>query len=120
MYQLLPQGMKNSITRSIKTAFEMYMASIAWNPEQYNMNDFMVVWKKSFEKGSTWYDKIEDDVKNHAEFHQGLAEKVNQVVDKILEEAVTAEQKSILIERYGAEFFEGISCKMEAKYYIEK
>lgn len=120
MYQLLPQGIKNSITRSIKSAFETYMEEIEWNPEKYNMDDFMSVWQSSFEKSTTWYEKIEDDVKRHAEFHAGLAEKVNQVIDKILSEEVTEEQKSLLTDKYGAEFAEDVSCKMEAKYYIKK
>lgn len=119
MYRLLPQGMKNSITRSIKSAFEAYMMNIKWDPALYNMDDFMMAWKESFEKGASWYEKIEDDIKSHASFHEGLAEKVNQVIDKILSEEVTEEQMEALTERYGADFSAEVSCQLEAKYYLD-
>ena len=93
MYQDLPQGVKNSITRSIKTAFELYMYGIKWDPALYNMDDFMITWKNSFENGASWYTRIDADAKKDPAFHSALAEKVNQVIEKILTEAVTETQK---------------------------
>lgn len=120
MYQHLPQGMKNSITRSIKSSFETYMNEIQWNPELYSMDDFIIAWQDGFENGASWYEKIADDVKSHATFHEDLARKVNQVIDKILNEEVTKEQTTALTKRYGAEFAKNISCQLEAKYYLEQ
>lgn len=119
MYQDLPQGVKNSITRSIKTAFELYMYGIKWDPALYNMDDFMITWKNSFENGASWYTWIDADAKKDPAFHSALAEKVNQVIEKILTEAVTETQKKELEERFGSAFAKEVSCHMEAKYYLE-
>ena len=41
MYKQLSSGVKISITRSITTAFENYLASIEWNEERFSMEEFM-------------------------------------------------------------------------------
>lgn len=41
MYKELSSGIKISITRSISTSFETYLASIGWDEERFSMEDFI-------------------------------------------------------------------------------
>ncbi|WP_338751942.1 hypothetical protein [Bacillus sp. FJAT-52991] len=116
----LSQGIKISITRSITTAFEQYMAQILWDENAYNFKDFMNEWQKYISTSSSWYSKVSDDIKSSPEFHEELAAKINEVVEKIFSEAPTTEQIDTLDQlqkELGTDY--DYSYKAEAKFYID-
>lgn len=120
MFKDLSPGVKISITRSITTSFENYMSEIGWNEKKFNINKFVDEWRKYITTNSSWYDKISDDVKNNAIFHEELAGKINETIDKILSEEPTKEQMDEiekLQDELGEEY--DYSCKTEAKYVID-
>ncbi|UII55704.1 hypothetical protein LS684_19085 [Cytobacillus spongiae] len=120
MYKDLSQGIKISITRSITTAFEQYMMNIRWNENKYNLEDFISEWKGYITKHSSWYDKIDANMKADPAFHEELAVKINETLDKLLTEKPTADQMNEideLQEKLGAEY--DYSCKLEAKFLID-
>lgn len=116
----LSHGMKISITRSITTAFEQYMADILWEEEAYSPSGFMKEWQRYIQKSASWYNDVPDDVKNDPQFHEELAKKINQVVEKVFSEEPTTEQIetiNALQERLGTDY--DFSCKAEARFYID-
>jgi hypothetical protein len=120
MFKDLSPGIKISITRSITTSFENYMSEIGWNEKKFDMVRFVGEWRKYITTSAAWYDKISDEIKNNATFHEELADKINETIDKILSEEPTSEQiKEIekLQKEAGEEY--DYSCKTEAKYVIE-
>lgn len=117
MYKQLSSGVKISITRSITTAFEMYLASIGWDEAQFSMEDFMASWRKYFIENAAWFDKVPQEILNSVEFHEELAKKIDEVIAKILNEEPTAKQvQSIekLQKELGTSYTFG--CKAEASY----
>lgn len=97
------------------------MATIDWNEKKFSMNDFMKHWGDYIHSSSSWFNKLDEDIKRNPEFHQELAEKINETIDKILSEEPTKEQMEEiekLQETLGEEY--DYSCKSEAKYLIEK
>lgn len=120
MLSSLSQGIKISITRSIKTAFEQYMASILWDEKAYRFEDFMDEWKTYIHTSSSWYSKVDSEVKTSPEFHEELALKINEVIEKTFSEEPTADQLeelSALQKEMGTDF--DFSCRAEAKFYID-
>ena len=57
MYKQLSSGVKISITRSISTSFESYLASISWEEDKFSMEDFMASWQKYFTESAAWFEK---------------------------------------------------------------
>lgn len=96
------------------------MTEIGWNESKFNMQSFVDEWRKYITTNASWYDKISDEVKNDPTFHQELADKINETVDKILSEEPTEEQM-VEIEKLQRELAEeyDYSCKLEAKYLID-
>ncbi|GLY09039.1 hypothetical protein [Pseudobacillus badius] len=120
MLSSLSQGIKISITRSIKTAFEQYMAKISWDEKAYSFEDFMDEWKTYIHTSSSWYGKVDSDIKSSPEFHEELAAKINEVIEKILSEEPTADQleeMARLQEEMNTDV--DFSCRAEAKFYID-
>lgn len=117
MYKKLESGVKSSITRSITTVFENYMASIAWDENRFQMEDFIQAWRTYINESATWSDKVSDEVKNDPGFHDEIAKKMNQVIDKILNEP-PSEQLIANIEVMQEEFntHYDYACKAEAVY----
>ncbi|WP_100332454.1 hypothetical protein [Bacillus xiapuensis] len=116
----LSPGIKISITRSISTAFDQYMAKILWDETSYNFEDFMNEWRLYITNNSSWYSKVSDEIKSSPEFHQELAVKINEVIEKIFSEAPTSEQIETLDrlqKQLGTDY--DYSCKTEAKFYID-
>jgi hypothetical protein len=120
MYKDLSPGVKISISRSITTSFEQYMAKIQWNENSFNLQDFANEWRGYITTSSSWYDQLDSDIKADPAFHQDLAAKMNETIDKILSEEPTAGQIDE-IDRLQSELGEEVdfSCKAEAKYLIE-
>lgn len=117
MYKQLSSGVKISITRSISTSFEAYLASIGWDEEKFSMEDYMVSWQTYFKDNAAWIDKIPADVLLSSEFHAEIAKKMDEVIAKILNEAPTDKQvKAIaqLQKELGTDY--KFDCKAEATY----
>ena len=122
MFNSLPHGIKVSITRSISNSFLKYMETIEWDEKKYNLEDFILYWRDYAQKNASWFAKIDDEIKASPNFHKELAEKINEVIEKILTEAPTEkEMKELagLIEQLGIDDID-YTCRMEAKYHIER
>ncbi|WP_108668894.1 hypothetical protein [Peribacillus acanthi] len=122
MLKELSSGIKISISRSISTAFEQYMNKIEWDEDKANIEEFANDWKEYINKNASWYDKVDDQTKANPTFHEELAVKMNETIEKILTEEPTAEQieeieklaKQLKIED------PSYSCRAEARYVIDK
>ncbi|WP_040287534.1 hypothetical protein [Sporosarcina koreensis] len=117
MFKSLSPNLKSSITRSITQTFEQYMAEIGWDPDRYDMNDFMKRWSEYITKKALWYEKIPDDVKLSAEFHEDVATRINEVIRKVLSEPPSEEQIASIQqmqEKLETQYF--YECKAEAAY----
>ncbi|GAB0168966.1 MULTISPECIES: hypothetical protein [Lysinibacillus] len=117
MYKELSSGVKISITRSISTSFESYLASIDWKEERFSMEDFIASWQTYFQENAAWIEKIPADVLMSTEFHEEMAQKIDEVIAKILNEEPTAKQIET-IEAMQKELGTNYSynCKAEAAY----
>lgn len=121
MFKDLSPGIKISITRSIITAFEQYMNRIDWNESKMDLSAFIADWRDYIQNQASWFDKLESDIKNNPLFHEELAEKINETIEKILSEAPTKAQMDEIdaLQKEVREEY-NYSCKTEAKYVIEK
>ncbi|MBW3110340.1 hypothetical protein KYJ26_00590 [Bacillus sp. MCCB 382] len=121
MLKNLSSGTKISITRSIKTSFEQYMASIQWQEDKFDIQDFISSWRTYINEHASWYKNLSDETKNDDEFHQELALKINETMEKILSEEPTSEQIDMLenLQKQSGTDYD-YSCKLEAKYLIER
>jgi hypothetical protein len=122
MFNSLPHGIKISITRSISAAFEQYMKSIQWDEQKYDLEAFVNYWRDYAEKNASWFDKMNEEMKSNPEFHEELAAKINETIEKILTEPPTEEQMKELdrlIQELGIEDID-YTCKTEAKYHIDR
>lgn len=122
MLKNLSPGVKISISRSISTAFEQYMNSIEWNEEIADMKMFVLRWKEYITQNASWYEKVDETLKTDPAFHEELANKINQTINKILSERPTDDQieeieelqKQVSTKEYT------YSCRAEARYVIEQ
>lgn len=117
MYKDLSSGVKISITRSISTSFEAYLARIGWDEDKFSMEDFVQEWQTYFKENAAWFDKVPQEVLLSEEFHAEMAKKIDEVIAKILNEQPTAAQeKSIaaLQKQLGTSY--SYDCKAEAAY----
>ncbi|MFJ7734097.1 hypothetical protein ACIQXF_19745 [Lysinibacillus sp. NPDC097231] len=117
MYKELSSGVKISITRSISTSFESYLASIGWDEKHFSMEDFIASWQTYFQENAAWIEKIPSDVLMSTKFHEEMAQKIDEVIAKILNEEPTAKQVET-IEALQNELGTNYSydCKAEAAY----
>lgn len=122
MLKNLPHGIKISISRSITTAFEQYMKDIQWDVEKFSPDTFMQEWRSYAGSNSSWFDQIDDEVKTHPSFHEELAAKINETIDKVLKEKPSKQQIEELDQLIMELMVEDVdySCKAEAKYHIER
>ena len=117
MYKGLSSGVKISITRSISTSFESYLASIGWDEEKFSMEDFVASWQKYFTENAAWFDKVPQEVLMSTEFHEEIAKKIDEVIAKILNEKPTKKQiESIekMQKQLGTKYT--FDCRAEASY----
>ena len=117
MYKELSSGVKISITRSISTSFESYLTSIDWKEERFSMEDFIASWQTYFQENAAWIEKIPADVLMSTEFHEEMAQKIDDVIAKILNEEPTAKQIETieaLQKELGTNYT--YNCKAEAAY----
>ncbi|QIZ68924.1 hypothetical protein HF500_00500 [Geobacillus subterraneus] len=122
MLNHLPKEVKISVTRSISAAFEKYMESIQWDEQKYEMDKFLTYWREYAEKHASWFRQLDDAVKRDPRFHEELADKINEVIGKILREPPSEQDIKTLNELIGRQGLTDINytCKMEAKYYIRR
>ncbi|RPK08952.1 hypothetical protein [Priestia endophytica] len=122
MLKDLPQGVKVSITRSITKAFEDYMSEIKWNESQYSSNAFIAQWKTYIRNNASWFEKIDESMKESPEFHQELAVKINETIQKVVTEPPTEEQVAQLerLTKEQGNINVDYSCKAEARFWIRK
>lgn len=117
MLKKLSPNIKSSITRSISQSFEQYMNEIGWSAEQYNIEQFYINWREYITTKALWYDKIPEDIISDPIFHKELAERVEEVLIRILSDPPTEEQIAqieILQEQLSTHYEYG--CKAEALY----
>lgn len=117
MYKQLSSGVKISITRSISTSFEAYLASIGWDEDKFSMEDFMMSWQSYFKDNAAWIDKVPQEVLLSNEFHTEIAKKIDEVMSKILNEKPTEKQKADIAKlqnKLGTSYT--FDCKAEAAY----
>ena len=117
MYKQLSSGVKISITRSISTSFEAYLASSGWDEEKFSMEDYMVSWQTYFKDNAAWIDKIPAEVLLSSEFHAEIAKKMDEVIAKMLNEAPTDKQVEAITKlqkQLGTDY--KFDCKAEAAY----
>lgn len=117
MYKELSSGVKISITRSISTSFESYLASIGWDEDRFSMEDFIASWQSYFKENAAWIEKIPANVLMSPEFHEEMAQKIDEVIAKILNEEPTAKQIETieaLQKELGTDY--SYECKAEAAY----
>ncbi|QPA30769.1 hypothetical protein [Thermaerobacillus caldiproteolyticus] len=122
MLKNLPHGVKISIARSITRAFEKYMNDIEWEETKFHPPAFMQEWRSYIEKNSNWFHSLDEQIKSDPSFHEELANKINEMIEKVLSEAPTNEQLA-KIETLAKELNLKdihVSCKAEANYYIER
>jgi hypothetical protein len=122
MLKNLPHGTKISISRSITYAFEQYMNHIGWDEQKYNPEQFIQRWRDYIEKHSAWFHSLDDQVKQDPLFHEELAKKINEIMEKVLSEKPTEEQMEKLEQLIKELDVENVtySCRAEANYHIER
>jgi len=122
MLKNLPRGTKISITNSIKTAFELYMRNLEWDLEAYSWDGFLAEWKSYNELNASWQSTVEESILNSEQFHQELAIKMNEDITKMLNDDPTEDQIQQIEQLVKQLKVEDptYSCKLEAKYHIER
>lgn len=117
MYKDLSPNIKSSITRSITQTFEQYMANIEWDENKYDIADFVELWRDYITTKALWYSKIPDEVKADAKFHEDLAQRINEVIHRVLNEPPSEEQiASIQMKQEKLDTHYNYGCKAEATY----
>lgn len=121
MYKSLPPGVKSSITKSISKVFEKYMAQIEWEEDKFQLEEFMNTWKIYIEKEAKWYKQVPMEIKVAPEFHETVAEKINQTIDRILNEPPSEEQVArIEIRQELLHTSYDYACRAEADFIENK
>lgn len=92
MFKDLSPNLKSSITRSITQTFEQYMSDIEWSEEKFSINDFIANWREYITTKALWYTKIPDEMKNDPTFHEDLAQRINEIIARLLGEPPSQEQ----------------------------
>lgn len=117
MYKSLSPNLKSSITRSITQTFEQYMENIGWSESKFNIEDYMSSWREYITTKALWYSEIDDSIKASSVFHEELATRINEVINRVLEEPPTEEQVAtiqMMQEKYNTHYT--YDCKAEAAY----
>lgn len=117
MYKNLSPNLKSSITRSITQTFEQYMESIKWSESAFSIEDYIVSWREYITTRALWYTEISDTVKANPQFHEELAIRINEVINRILEDPPTEDQIAtiqMMQEKLGTYYT--YDCKAEAAY----
>jgi hypothetical protein len=122
MFQTLPQGIKISISRSIKTAFEQYMKDINWVEDKFDFPEFVQFWRDFSKKNASWFEKVDDEIKRNPNFHEELTQKINETIEKILTTPPSQDEMDKIDNLVRELEIEDVdySCKAEAKFHIDR
>jgi len=121
MFKDLSPNLKSSITRSITQTFEQYMSDIGWLEEKFSIDDYIANWREYITTKALWYTKIPDTMKRDPKFHEDLAQRINENIERILSEPPSEEQIAsiqIMQEKLNTHF--EYACKAEAVYVETK
>lgn len=120
MFESLPQGIKISITRSITTSFEKYMNEINWDERHYSTDSFIQHWRSYSQNHSSWFDKIDQQMRTNPAFHEELSHKINETIEKVLSTPPTKEQMETIETLVNELKIDDVDycCKAEAKHII--
>ena len=117
MFKDLSPNLKSSITRSITQTFEQYMSSIEWSEDKYSIDDFIASWREYITTKALWYTKIPEDMKVDPVFHEDLAQRINEVIARVLGEPPSEGQiAAIQIMQEQLNTHLEYNCKAEAVY----
>jgi hypothetical protein len=117
MFKDLSPNIKSSITRSITQTFEQYMSDIGWSEEKFSIDDYIAHWREYITTKALWYSKIPDEMKLDSNFHEELAQRINENIARILSEPPSDEQiTSIQIMQEKLDTHYKYDCKAEAVY----
>lgn len=117
MFKDLSPNLKSSITRSITQTFEQYMSDIAWSEEKFSIDDYIANWREYITTKALWYSKIPDETKRNAGFHEDLAQRINEIIARILNEPPSEEQiAAIQMMQEELNTHYEYACKAEAVY----
>ncbi|MHA6259012.1 hypothetical protein ACXYMX_03750 [Sporosarcina sp. CAU 1771] len=120
MYTNLSPNLKISITRSITQTFEQYMSDIAWSEDKFRIEDFIASWQQYITTKALWYSEIPNEIKYDSEFHEELAERINEIISRVLQDPPTDEQIARIQktqEELGTHY--EYDCKAQASYVEE-
>lgn len=121
MHKSLPPSVKSSITKSISKNFEKYMAQIEWKEDRFQLTDFMDTWKAYIENEAKWYKQLPEEVKAAPEFHESVAEKINQTIDRVLKEPPSEDQVArIEMRQESLHTSYDYACRAEADFIERK
>ena len=117
MFKDLSPNIKSSITRSITQTFEQYMSDIGWSEEKFSIDDYIAHWREYITTKALWYTKIPDEMKLDSNFHEDLAQRINEIIARILSEPPSEEQiAAIQIMQEELNTHYEYDCKAEAVY----
>ncbi|NYF23515.1 hypothetical protein [Sporosarcina sp. JAI121] len=117
MFKDLSPNLKSSITRSITQTFEQYMSDIEWSGERFRIDDYFANWREYITVKALWYSKIPDEVKLDPKFHEDLAQRINEIIARILSEPPSEDQiAAIQSMQEELDTHYEYSCKAEAVY----
>ncbi|MFJ7934330.1 hypothetical protein [Sporosarcina sp. NPDC096371] len=117
MFKDLSPNLKSSITRSITQTFEQYMSNIEWSEEKFSIDDFIANWREYITTKALWYSKIPEDMKQDPAFHENLAQRINEVIARVLGEPPSDDQiASIQMMQEQLNTHYEYHCKAEAVF----
>lgn len=120
MYKNLSPNLKISITRSITQTFEQYMSDIAWSEDKFRIEDFISNWQQYITTKALWYSEIPNEIKYDSGFHEDLAVRINEVIERVLQDPPTDEQiAAIQIIQEELDTHYEYDCKAQATYVEE-
>ena len=117
MFKDLSPNLKSSITRSITQTFEQYMSDIGWSEEHFNIETYMAHWREYITNKALWYSKISEEMKLDPKFHEDVAQRINEIIKRILSEPPSEEQIAniqVMQEKLNTHY--QYDCKAEAVY----
>jgi hypothetical protein len=117
MFKDFSPNLKSSITRSITLTFEQYMSDIEWSGEKFSIDDYFASWREYITQKALWYSKIPDELKLDPKFHEDLAQRINDIIARILSEPPSDEQIAAIqsMQEELNTHYE-YACKAEAVY----
>ncbi len=117
MFKDLSPNIKSSITRSITQTFEQYMSNIEWSVEKFSIEDYIANWREYITTKALWYSKIPEEMKIDSVFHEDLAQRINEIIARILSEPPSEEQiATIQMMQEELNTHYEYACKAEAVY----